>query len=449
MVLALVGSAVLLATINFALIFVAFDDIKASFDASEATVSWALTGFTITVAAMLIPAGWMADRYGRKTILVLGMSLFTVGSAAVAWSPTVGVLIGGRVVQAAGLGMESSAALALVLSAFGPTRRSSAVGGIGALGGVAAALGPAIGGTLVDAYGWRWTFALNVPLGLIIVVLLATVLRPTAAPQANAGPPDLLGVAGLVVGIGAIALAIVQIETWGLAGWRFWLALLVGISSLAAMITRSRHHPSPILHLPLYRQHDFALGSMLNLVIAGSFPAMFLAWIALFTNGWDMSLSQAGLAIAFIPMIAGPLTFVAGTLADRFGPRAVIVPGCAFMAAAGGFFTVAISAERNIARVWLPGAFLFAVGVGLAHAATHSSAMVTVPEDRLGVGGAMSRIGLDVGGTIWVAFMVALLAAADDPIEGTRQAAVFLTVIGVVGFVAASRLHYRPRAARS
>ena len=142
----LVGGATLLTSINFSLIFVAFGAITVTIGGSPSTVQWALTGFSITAASLWVPAGWMTDRFGRERVFFWGLILFTVGSAMVAWSPNVVFLIGGRVIQAMGLAFESSAALPILLHAFPIDKRATIVGGLGATGGVAAAIGPVIGG---------------------------------------------------------------------------------------------------------------------------------------------------------------------------------------------------------------------------------------------------------------------------------------------------------------
>ncbi len=447
MVLALVGSALLLTSLNFSMMFVAFGDISESFDASEATVSWALTGFTIMMASMIIPAGWLADRYGRKRILLTGLTIFGLGAAIIGWSPTVVVLIIGRLVQAAGLGMQSSAALAIVLDAFGSQRRSSAVGAIGALGGVSAALGPVIGGALLDVLGWRQTFGLNTPAAILVAVLLWWQLaddragRPVATDRP---PPDMLGVVGLMVSISSLALAIVQLDEWGWSDPRIVGAAAVGLAALALLITRSLSHPDPVLHLPLYRVPNFALGSSLNLIVAGSFGGMYLAFVGLLIDGWELSLGRAGLALSIIPVIGGPLSFVSGAIADRYGHRSVILPGTLLMAGAGLFFFYATSEEPSVASVWIPGSIAYGVGVGLAHTACHASALREVPDARIGVGGAMSRIGLDVGSTISVAVVVVLVASAGNPVDGVRRAALLLTITSIVGAVMSTRLAPKP-----
>lgn len=441
---ALVGGATLLTSVNFSLMFIAYGHIATTFHADSTTVSWALTGFSITAAALLVPAGWMADRFGRERIFASGIACFTVGSAVVAWSPWVQVLILGRVIQAIGLVAETSAALPILLDVFPISKRATIVGSLGATGGVAAALGPVIGGALVDSIGWRMTFALDVPLGIALFVLVLIRL-PMTPPRRGAPPPDLFGVAALALGMGSLVLAITQENRWGLTDVRTATALGVGIALLITVVRRSRTHPDPVLYLPLFRDASYRRGVILNVVIAGTFAGTFFAFIRLLTDGWGLSTFHAGVAVAVVPLFGGPLSFVAGRLADRHGPRSVIVPGSLVIAAAGIIFSVAVSEHANVGGLWLPIGVLYGIGVGFAHAACNSAALRTVAVERLGIGGAMSRMGMDMGGIVSVAVAVALLSSAAHPVEGVRTVTIGLSAMCILGALLALRLDTPPR----
>ncbi len=436
---ALVGGATLLTSLNFSLMFIAYGHIATTFRADATTVSWALTGFSITAAALLVPAGWMADRFGRERIFAIGIGFFTVGSGVVAWSPSVSILILGRVIQAVGLVCETSAALPILLDVFPVSKRATIVGSLGATGGVAAALGPVIGGALVDAYGWRTTFALNVPVGVALGVFVLRRL-PMSPPRRGAPPPDLLGVAALALGMGSLVLAITQVSDWGLLDLRTDVAILGAIGLIAAVVLRSRTHPDPVIYLPLFRDRSYRRGVALNVLVAGTFAGTFFAFIRLLTDGWGLSTFHAGLAVAVVPLFGGPLSFVAGRLADRHGARSVIVPGALVIAAAGLIFSLAVSEEKDVFGLWLPIGIVYGIGVGFAHAACNSAALRTVANDRLGIGGAMSRMGMDLGGIISVAVAVALVSSAAHPVAGVRVVTIGLSVICLIGAGLALRL---------
>ena len=440
----LIAGAVALATLNFSLVFVAFGDISDSFDASPSTVSWTLTAFSITTAAVFVPAGWMADRFGRANVFLAGFAIFIVGSGLVAAAPSVEFLIAARVVQALGLGIESPASLALVLDAFPESRRSTAVGAMGAVGGVATAIGPAVGGALVDAFTWRWAFFLNVPLGIVLLALVAPRLpRPPLAPRGDANVPDVVGVATLMAGVAALVLGIVQSDDWGYLDPRTLATLALAVALLTVLVRRSAVHPEPILHLPLFQDHDFRLGSLLSFLVAGNFAGTFLAFIEFMRLGWDFTLLQAGLAAGMIPAIAGPMSIVSGRFADRYGHRSVILPGALLMASAGVLMFTQASADARFWSLWVPFVVIYGVGVGLAHAACQSAALASVPRDRLGVGGAMARIFQDVGQAISAALVVALLARSVDVVDGLRSAMILMIVVSLLGAPAAAGLRAR------
>ncbi len=438
----LLAGAVALATLNFSLAFVAFREIAESFGASDSAVSWTLTGFSITSAAVMVPGGWLADRYGRTHVFLTGFAIFVVGSLLVSIAPTVQLLVAARVVQAAGLAIESPASLALVLEAFPTRRRSTAVGAMGAAGGVAASVGPLIGGALVDHLGWRAAFFANVPAGILVLWLLWHRLPPNR-PGPDRGAPDLGGVALLIGGVGALALGIVQSDDWGFTDTRTLASLVTAAVLLVALVYRSNRHPEPILHLPLFADHDFRLGAGLSLLLAGSFAGTFLALVRFLDEGWGLSLTEAGLGVGLVPAIGGTVSVVSGRLADRWGHRSVILPGAVIMAAGGAWMWTAVSPERDMLGLWLPATAVYGLGVGLGHAACQSAALSGVAAERLGIGGAMNRIFQDVGGTISAAIVVALYTKADDPIDGLRSAMVLLIVVSALSIPLAAGLRNR------
>ncbi|MEM8705451.1 MAG: MFS transporter [Actinomycetota bacterium] len=434
-----VGSAMVLTALNFSISFVAFGEIAESFDAAETTVSWALTAFSITIGALIVPGGWAADRYGRARMFVAGFGLFLVGSGLVALAPTVELLVAARVVQAAGVAVQSPAMLALLLDAFGPSRRATAVGVTGGLGGVAAAAGPAIGGAMVESVGWRWTFAANVPIGLVVLVVLVRMLT-FERPAEGGTVPDLVGVVLMVGAVAGFILGIVQSDDWGFGDVRT-IGAVVGSAVLGvALIRRSRSHPSPILDLDLFTIDSFRSGMTLQLLVAGSFGGVFLSELQFLTDAWDLSLVEAGLVIAAIPAIAGPLTVVAGRLADRHGHRTVIGPGMLCMITAGLGFAVFVGDEPQLWSRWIPINAVYAVGVGLAHAACQAVAVDEVPADRLGMGAGMSRISQEIGNALTAAVAITLLERAAEPADGLRATMILLVVLTSLALPVARRL---------
>ncbi len=426
-------------TLNYSIMFVAFPELESEFDVDATGVSWAITAFSITVAALTVPGGWMADRFGRKRLFLVGLSTFAVGSALVATAPSLELLVAARVVQAVGVALESPAAQAIVLEVFPIEKRSTAFGAFGALGGIFSAVGPVVGGAMIDTVGWRWTFAASIPVAIVTLVIGAIYL-PSSAPSAVRRRPDLVGAGLLMAGVAALALGIVQADDWGWTNPRIAGALAAAVVLIAVLLRRSARHPDPILDLSLWQRRNFRVGSLLGFVVAGHFGAIYLTFVVFMTSVWDLSRFRAGLAVSLITVIAGPLTFAAGRLADRRGHATAIIPGTILFVVAGVFFLATLGREREILMVWVPGAVLYALAVGLAHAASQSSAIAAVPAEKLGIGGAMTRIFTDIGNTMWVALSVAIVAAADDPLDGVRRVVATLVVVGVVGCLLALRL---------
>jgi MFS family permease len=255
--------------------------------------------------------------------------------------------------------------------------------------------------------------------------------------------PDLLGVLFLMVGVASLAFSIVQADNWGYTHPVIWASGALAIGLIIGLVRRSAHHTVPILHLPLFRDHDFRLGSGLSFLIAGTFAGSFLALIQLLNQAWGLSLLQSGLAFGMIPAIAGPMSVVSGRLADRFGHRAVILPGSLCMATAGIWMYTQLTDERQLVAVWIPFVAIYAMGVGLAHAACQSAALTNVENERLGIGGAMNRIFQEIGSTVCAAIVIAILAATTDVVAGVRSVMILLIVASLAGTPAAARLRAR------
>jgi MFS family permease len=206
-VLTLVSVATFVASLDLFIVNIAFPDIERDFHGTSlASLSWILNAYAIVFAALLVPAGRWADRAGRKRAFLLGLALFTASSAACAAAPSVGFLIGARVLQATGAALLMPTSLALLLPEFPPERRQVAVGIWAAVGGAAAAAGPLAGGLLTQA-SWRWVFLVNVPIGMVAIAAGLRTLRETR--EANAIRGDMLGAVLLTAGVAALTLAIV------------------------------------------------------------------------------------------------------------------------------------------------------------------------------------------------------------------------------------------------
>ena len=307
--------------------FVAFPAISETFSSAGAsTVSWVLNAYTLVFAALLIPAGRLADRIGRRRMFLSGVVVFTVGSMLCGLSPTVGVLIGAEMLEAVGAAMLVPASLALVLQTFPREKVPVAVAIWGAIGAVAGAFGPTLGALVVSNLSWRWAFFINLPVGIVSFFLGRAVLPE--GKEANPGRiPDPASVAVLAAGIALVVYAVVETEHTGWASGRFVGVLTAGLVLLALFVDRCRRVPNPLIHLELFRSQNFRWANAAMMVYAVAFSAMFLGNVLFLTRVWDYSILRAGLAISVGPLIVAVTAPFLGRLAGRIGQRSLLIPG--------------------------------------------------------------------------------------------------------------------------
>src|SRR5689334_21842191 len=248
-VIAIVGVlalAVFMSSLDLFIVNLAFPYIGREYHGTSlASLSWVLNAYTIVFAAVLVPAGRWADRVGRRKIFVTGLIGFIAGSALCGLSPGVPELIAARVIQAAGAGLMVPASLSLLLASVPLSGRAKAIGTWAAFGALGAALGPVIGGALVQL-SWRWVFWINIPVGLL-AVLLARRIVPESRDEHTRGKPDLAGATQLAAAVGLVAFALVKAPEWGWGSARFIAVLAASLACGAVMIWRSRRHHSPVI----------------------------------------------------------------------------------------------------------------------------------------------------------------------------------------------------------
>src|SRR3954454_8220859 len=257
-VLLVTGVAVFMAFLDVTIVNVAFPSIKGAFPATSlAGLSWVLNAYNIVFAALLVPAGRLADLLGRRRIFFVGMGLFLAASALCGLAPSAEALIGARVLQAAGAALLVPTSLGLLLPEFPPERRATATALWGAIGGVAAATGPSLGGLLIEWTDWRLVFFVNLALGAAVLVPARRLLVETRDPDRGA-VPDALGIVLLAAGVGALSLAIVRAPDWGWSDPRVLGAFAASALLEAAFVWRSMAHPHPVLEFSLFRVRSYA-----------------------------------------------------------------------------------------------------------------------------------------------------------------------------------------------
>jgi EmrB/QacA subfamily drug resistance transporter len=347
--------AVFLVSLDTTMLFAAFGAVRAGFPGtSAADMSWVLNAYTVIYAAMLIPAGGLADTHGRKKIFLLGVTLFLAASAACGLAGNVGWLIAARAAQAIGAALLTPASLSIVLDAFPHNKRAIAVSLWGAVGGLAAAIGPSLGSFVVDAVGWPWAFYLNLPLGALSLWRGAALLTEAKKPSSQRRL-DGVGMALLVVGVGALALSIVQAESPRWSRSDLWVAAITGAIALIGFVAWARVAKAPLVDLRLFEHRTYTFVNLATLAFGTAFSMMFFAFFFYMTEVWHYSLPQAGLAITPGPLLVIPFAVVSGRLAARLGHRPFLVGGGLIYAAAGLWFMLVPGPQPAYLTQWLPG----------------------------------------------------------------------------------------------
>jgi EmrB/QacA subfamily drug resistance transporter len=450
MVLLLVVSAAVLTGIGLSIMSVTFIEIGKAFpDASPAQLSWIANLFTIVGAATLVPAGVLADRIGRKRMLLIGVSIFTLGSLLGALAPDPSIIMVARVVQALGASAYTPAAAAVLIAAFPPERLATAIGVWAVTGGVSSALGPSLGGLVVAWGGWRWAFWLNIPVGLLVLALGPHFL-PRSSTDRSRAIPDPFGALLTMAGISAITLAMVQDKQangWGWAGQWTLLCVAGGLALIGWFVWRCAHHPNPLIDLDLFRIPNVRLGVAGTFVIALSWFCIYWGIVQYTIRAWDWSPFRAGVATAPVALFSGLVGIYAGRLASMRGHRMFILPGSIATIATAVFFWVATGPEPELWSVIVPGSILLGTATGLVFPSYIAVSLRDVPGDRHAIGSGINFMTQRVGTTFGVSLAITFLAGTGG-LGGLHRTLAVAIVGSVLCFVIGLRVDTTPRSGR-
>ena len=409
-VLAVLSLAAFMASLDLFIVNVAFANISRDFHGeSLSDLSWVLNGYAVLYAALLVPLGRLADRFGRMSGFLGGLALFTVASAACAASPNLWSLILFRGLQAVGAAALTPASLGLLLAATAAERRVRAVRIWAAIGALAAAAGPVIGGLLVQA-SWRWVFIVNLPVGLVALVAARRVVPDSRDPQVTR-IPDLLGASLVAVGIGAIALALVKGPDWGWSSGRDLASFAVAAVGLVGFWLRSSRHPLPVVELDLLRVPAFAWANLTAVLFNVAFGAGLLAAVLWLQDVWHWSALRSGLAIAPGPLMVPVFAAVSQRLAGRVRVGHLAAIGCLAFASGTALVAVSVGGTASYASEFLPGWIVGGIGVGFAFPTIVSAATADLPAARSATGSAVVTMGRQIGIVLGVAMFVGVVGS--------------------------------------
>jgi NTE family protein len=408
-VLAIASLSGAIAFIDATIVNIAFPDIAHSFPGTPiSALSWVLNAYNIIFAAFLMAAAGIADVLGRRRVFIFGLALFTVGSLLCAIAPSADALIAFRVVQALGAAFLVPSALALVLTAFPPARRSHAVALLSAVSAAAAGLGPSLGGLLVAAANWRLVFLVNVPVGVAAVLLARRKLAESRAPGRRR-IPDLPGTLLFAIAIGTLVLGVVKGQDWGWGSPRIIGCLAAALGLGTAVIWRCRRHRWPILDLSLLKIRTFSVANAMTVIGAAGFFGYTLANVLFLTSVWRYSVLQAGLALTIGPAVAVAVAGPTSRLAQRLGPRPVLVAGGLVWGGAVLWFVERVGVTPNFAGQWLPGMVLLGIGAGTLFPNLSGTAVASAPDGSFATATGMNSVARQIGAALGVAVVVAIV----------------------------------------
>ncbi|MFI1920511.1 DHA2 family efflux MFS transporter permease subunit [Nocardia sp. NPDC020380] len=423
-------TGVFISALDLFIVNIAFPKLEHSFSsASLSNISWVLSAYAIMFAALLMPAGRWADQSGRKRAFLAGLALFTLASAGCAAAPSLGILVAARVLQAVGAALMMPSSLGLLLPMFPPEKRAVPIGLWSAVGGVAAAAGPPIGGLLVQL-DWRWVFLVNIPIGVVSVLVGWRVLREVREETRSA--PDVFGALVLAATVAVIVGAIVQGQEWGWGSARILGLIALGVLGVLFTVWRMFRHPAPVIEPGILKIRSVAFADLATLLFMGGFGAMVLASTLFLTAIWHHSILRAGMEIAPGPLMVTVVAVPGGLLAARFGARAVGLIGGIIFAAGGLWWVLTSHTDPNFVTSFLPGAIIGGIGLGLILPSLSGAATLSLPPERFATGTAMNSMCRQVGLALGIAVVAAILDGRPG-VSDFHAAWLFMAGCGLVG----------------
>lgn len=438
----LTGSA-FLASLDLFIVNVAFNQIGRDFGTTSlGQLSWVLNAYAVLYAALLVPMGRLADRYGRKNGFIIGLMVFTLASLACGLAPGLWWLVGFRVVQAGGAALMTPASLGLLLAVLPEGKRAGGARLWAMTGAVAAALGPVVGGALVQI-SWQAAFWINVPLGIALTVAAHKVV-PDVRHNVNAPRPDLVGGTVLAIAIGALVLGLVQGNVWGWTSGGLLAAAAIAAGGLALFIWLMHHHDAPMVDPALLKIPLFAWANVAQLLFNVAFGIGLLSRILWLQEHWGYSAVRTGLAVAVGPVLV-PITSV---LVTRFAPAAVpgrlIALGSTIFAVGGVWQTLATGDHPAYVSEMLGPWVLSGIGVGLALPQLTAAATGALPPHQSSTGSGVINMSRQLGLVLGTSIMVGLLGGGVPSLHQFRHVWIFLTCAAMAAAFAALAIKSNP-----
>ena len=422
---------------------IAFPEIEQHFGSSRATLSWILSGYSITTAAFTLLGGQLSDRLGSTAMFIRGIMLFLIGSIASTFAPNVGILIAGRTLQGIGAAVYAPASLAMVLGVFPRVQHAFAIGIWAAAVPIGSALSPTITSFILEIANWRWMFAVQT--GGAISVLVATISFGGTIKIREGFDIDSVDYWGIPIGsasIGSLALGIVQGPRWGWLSLETMLAFIAAAVLFPLFLYRNKDQEMPLVDFKLFSIPTFSTANIISLGVSLVGSSVWLLWPIHLATVWEYSQIQIGLAITPTPLLAGIVSLGTGWWVQKYGYRGTLLIGTALLAIGNIWFFLFYRSEVHYWGRMFPGLVLYGLAMGLTFAPLNSAALADVPEEIYGRANATFLTGRAICSAIGIAILVAIIGDSTglEALPAFRKAFVFLSVIASISFLTVSVL---------
>ncbi|MGX8906959.1 MFS transporter [Streptomyces netropsis] len=406
---AVLGSG--MALLDSTVVNVALPRIGADLDADLPVLQWTVNGYMLTLASLILLGGALGDRFGRRRVFVIGVVWFALASLLCGLAPDAGVLIAARALQGIGGALLTPGSLALIQAVFHPDDRAGAVGAWSGLGGVAAAVGPFVGGYLVDGPGWRWVFLINLPLAAVCVPVALKHVPETRAPGAH-GRFDVLGATLGALALGAVTYALIAAPDQGASPWVIGPAV-AGVLLGAAFVHVEAHRPDPMLPPGIFSSRMFSAVNAVTVCVYAAFGGFFFLSVLQLQVVVGWSALAAGTALLPTTVLMLLLSARSGRIATRIGPRIPLTLG-PLLCAAGMLLMTRAGPDAVYWRDVLPALVVLGLGMVVLVAPLTATVLASVDVARAGLASGINNAAARAAGLIAVAALPLLAGMGPD-----------------------------------